>query len=132
MIKYSKNTLGQEVDEHFLEQLSYIRSYLGFSPNLKKNGNGLIGKVEGIKREHEEFKKDTQCKLNNLKKLVIAKFENQEKIASQYYNKLFAEIEQIKQTNISFHTFNNIGTFILKVSAVVTALFGMLKIVGWV
>nr|WKT13903.1 hypothetical protein LKV13_04640 [Borrelia sp. BU AG58] len=49
-----------------------------------------------------------------------------------YYKKMFDEIESIKRTNISFHTFNNIGTFILKVSAVVTALFRTLKLLGWV
>ncbi|WKC58534.1 hypothetical protein [Borrelia sp. P9F1] len=48
-----------------------------------------------------------------------------------YYSKLFKEIEAIKKTNISLNTFNNIGTFIVKVSAVATALFGLLKLLGW-
>ncbi|WLT67910.1 hypothetical protein [Borrelia sp. RT1S] len=32
--------------KNFVEQVSYIRTYLGFNPDLSKNGNGLIGRYE--------------------------------------------------------------------------------------
>ncbi|WKC58533.1 hypothetical protein [Borrelia sp. P9F1] len=47
----------------FAEQVSYIRTYLGFNPDLSKNGNGLIGRVE---RSREE--------IDDLRKLLISKW----------------------------------------------------------
>ncbi|UGQ16646.1 hypothetical protein [Borrelia sp. RT5S] len=35
--------------KNFAEQASYIRTYLGFNPDLSKNGNGLIGKVDVLR-----------------------------------------------------------------------------------
>ncbi|WKC58579.1 hypothetical protein [Borrelia sp. P9F1] len=114
------------------EQVSYIRTYLGFNPNLTKNGNGLLGRMCVLESNQENFKKDIECKSASFSSLVIARLDKQDRLMRAYYRKLFDEIENIKRTNISFHTFNNIGTFILKVSAVVTALYGTLKLLGWV
>ncbi|UGQ17861.1 hypothetical protein [Borrelia sp. RT1S] len=114
------------------EQVSYIRTYLGFNPDLTKNGNGLLGRICVLEADQENFKKDIEFKFANFSSLVISRLDKQDRLMLSYYKKLFDEIESIKRTNISFHTFNNIGTFILKVSAVVTALFGTLKLLGWV
>ncbi|UGQ16668.1 MULTISPECIES: hypothetical protein [unclassified Borrelia] len=114
--------------KNFAEQVSYIRTYLGFNPDLSKNGNGLIGKVDVLRDEYKEFREEFE----DLRKLLISKLDRQEKTTRAYYHKLSTELESIKRTNISFNTFNNIGTFIVKVSAVATALFGVLKLLGWV
>ncbi|QMU99676.1 hypothetical protein F0310_04490 (plasmid) [Borrelia sp. A-FGy1] len=115
-----------------LAQVSFIKTYLGFSPDFVKNGNGLIGKVDAIKNDCRELEENIYKELENLKGLLTSKLDRQSRINSAYYFKLFTELEQIKKTNISFTTFNAIGTFVVKVSAVVTSFFAILKLLGWV